>query len=57
MKQNLKEILLYLLWITSGLLIGALIFIPIFEDTFMGLLMGFGIGTGTWLATNKKKKR
>ena len=56
MNQKYKEILIYLIGITSGIVIGYLIFIPIFEDTFMGLFMGFLLGVGIWFSIRKTRK-
>ncbi|WP_163582087.1 hypothetical protein [Gracilibacillus saliphilus] len=55
MNKNYKSILLWLAYISLGLICGTIIFIPIFEDTFMGLFMGFVIGVGLWLSIADKK--
>lgn len=57
MNKDYKNILLCLAMITSGIILGAIIFIPIFEDTFMGLFMGFLIGIGAWLSITRTKNK
>ncbi|WP_270180821.1 hypothetical protein [Alkalihalobacillus sp. CinArs1] len=39
-----KEALLFLMWIIIGLSIGYFVFIPIVEDTVIGLVIGLSIG-------------
>lgn len=57
MNQNSKIILLFISLITLGIICGAVIFIPIFDDTFMGLFMGFLIGLGVWLTMKPFKNK
>lgn len=55
MNQNSKDILLCLVFIAIGIFSGAILFVPIFEDNFMGMFMGFVIGVGAWLTMKNRR--
>lgn len=55
MDLNRKRIVLLVIYIGLGIIMGATIFIPIFEDTFMGIFMGLLIAVGIWSSTDERK--